>query len=105
MFKKALVGSSGLSGSRDGDTETSMLNNRDGVASQVICGRKNEQTNPSFLSVDKASARGKCGFNFSLPENWEASLANTFASNLQLDRTKAIETKCMESQVMLKESG
>ena len=75
MLKKALVGSSGLSGSRDGDTEISMLNNRDGFASQVICGRKNEQTNPSFLSVDKASAKGKCSFNFSLPENWEASLA------------------------------
>ena len=93
MLKKTLVGSSGLFGSQDGDTEISMLKNRDGVASQVICGRKNEQTNPSFLPVDKASAKGKCGFNFSLPENWEASLANTFASNLQVDRTKAIEKK------------
>ena len=44
MLKKTLVGSSGLFGSQDGDTEISMLNNRDGVASQVICERKNEQT-------------------------------------------------------------
>ena len=106
MFNnKTRVGSSSLFDSRDGDTKISTLNNKGGVASQVICGRKNEQTNPAFLPVDKPSAKGKFGFNFSLPENWEASLANTFASNLQLDRTKAIEKNCMDSQVLLKENG
>ena len=96
---------SGLFDSGDEDTKISTLDNQGGVDSQVKCGSKNEQANPSFLPVDKASAKEKFDFNFTLPGNWEALLANTFASNLRLDRTKTIEKRVESLDNLLKESG
>ena len=102
---KTQVRGSSLFDSGDEDTKISTLDNQGGVDSQVKCGSKNEQANPSFLPVDKASAKGKFDFNFTLPGNWEALLANTFASNLRLDRTKTIEKRVESLDNLLKESG